>query len=187
MGYRMFKIAVICCVSAVSAVGAAGAVVSLQQSRQASAAELSAPTPVAASATAGPSSAPTATTSSGNRDASIPKSADGHYWAQADVNGSAVRFLVDTGATAVSLSPEDARRLGFAPDSLTYSYKVMTAAGEARAAKVQLNSISVGGARIDGVDAYVIEKGLTQSLLGMSYLGRLSTFEATQSALILRS
>jgi aspartyl protease family protein len=185
MGYRMFKIAVICCVSAVSAVGAAGAVVSLQQTHQASAAVLSAP--VAASVTAEPTSAPVAATSTGNRDASIPKSADGHYWAQADVNGSAVRFLVDTGATAVSLSPEDARRLGFSPETLTFGYKVMTASGEARAAKIQLNSVSVGDARLDGVEAYVIEKGLTQSLLGMSYLGRLSTFQATQTALILRS
>jgi aspartyl protease family protein len=187
MGYRMFKIAVICCVSAVSAVGAAGAVVSLQQSHQASAAELSAPAPVAASVLATPSVSPVAAPSSGNRDASIPKSADGHYWAQADVNGSAVRFLVDTGATAVSLTPEDAKRLGFSPDALTYGYKVMTASGEARAAKIQLSTVSVGGAHIEGVDAYVIEKGLTQSLLGMSYLGRLSTFSATQSALILRS
>jgi aspartyl protease family protein len=194
----MIKVAVICGVAAVSAMGAAAAVVHLQVGPQAAAAEVQttgsdlapavsppaaaqlAPQPVAAVAT------PVQTTT-GNRDASIPKSPDGHYWAQADVNGSAVRFLVDTGATTVALSPEDARRLGFDPSTLTYAYKVTTASGEARAAHVQLSSVAVGGAKVEGVDAFVIEKGLTQSLLGMSYLGRLTNFQATQTALILRS
>ena len=118
--------------------------------------------------------------------AQIAKSADGHFWAQANVNGHQVRFLVDTGATAVSLSPDDARRLGFSPASLDYGYKVMTAHGEARAARISLHSISVAGARVNDVDAYVIESGLDTSLLGMSFLGRLDRFEATRDALILR-
>ena len=62
----------------------------------------------------------------------------------------------------------------------------MTAGGEARAAEIRLASISVGGARVDDVPAMVIEKGLPASLLGMTYLGRLSRFEATRTALILR-
>jgi len=49
------------------------------------------------------------------RRARIAKSSDGHYWANGRVNGENVRFLVDTGATAVSLTPDDARRLGFEP------------------------------------------------------------------------
>ena len=53
-------------------------------------------------------------------------------------------------------------------------------------AEVKLASISVAGAKVDDVDALVIEKGLPSSLLGMTYLGRLSTFEATKTALILR-
>ena len=121
-----------------------------------------------------------------NQAASIAKSADGHYWAEAKVNGSHVRFLVDTGATAVALSLADARRLGIDPTSLIYTHKVTTASGEARAARVTLDSISVAGARIDDVEAYVIESGLDTSLLGMTYLGRLQRFEATRTALILR-
>jgi aspartyl protease family protein len=183
----MLKIAVIACVAGLSAVGAAAAVVNMQD-RGAAIAEPAAITAAATEATTAPiEAAATTVSTSGTRDASITKSADGHYWAEANVNGSAIRLLVDTGATAVSLSPEDARRLGFDPSSLTYAYKVNTAAGEARAAKVQLASVSVGGARVDSVDAYVIEKGLGQSLLGMSYLGRLSTFQATPTGMILRS
>jgi len=118
--------------------------------------------------------------------ASITKAGDGHFWAEAEVNGARVRFLVDTGATAVALTTTDALRLGFAPKDLDYSYTVTTASGPARAAAVKLASISVAGARVADVDALVIEKGLDTSLLGMTYLGRLSRFEATPSSLILR-
>lgn len=118
--------------------------------------------------------------------ASIVKAADGHYWAEADVNGHEVRFLVDTGATAVALTADDASRLGLAPATLDYTAKVMTANGPARAAQVKLDSISVAGAQVRDVDALVIENGLSTSLLGMTYLGRLSQFEATKTSLILR-
>lgn len=118
--------------------------------------------------------------------AAVRKAADGHFWAEGEVNGEPVKFLVDTGATAVALTPHDAERLGFRTRDLTYSYRVTTAGGHSRAAAVTLASVSVGGARLDDVGALVIEKGLDTSLLGMSYLGRLSGFEATREALILQ-
>jgi aspartyl protease family protein len=116
----------------------------------------------------------------------VPKAEDGHFWAQGEVNGAPVRFLVDTGATAVALTPGDAVRLGFDLKRLHYGYSVMTAGGRARAAAVRLASVNVAGARLEGVDAQVIDKGLDASLLGMSYLGRLSSFQATREALFLR-
>jgi aspartyl protease family protein len=122
----------------------------------------------------------------GGPRAIIPKGSDGHYWANGQVNGASVRFLVDTGATAVSLTPQDARRLGFNLGALTYSSHVTTAAGQARAASVKLASLTVSGARLENVDALVIEKGLDMSLLGMTYLGRLASFQATRQALILQ-
>lgn len=118
--------------------------------------------------------------------AAIAKSPDGHYWAEANVGGHAVRFLVDTGASAVALTGEDARRLGFDPASLNYSYAVQTANGEAHAARITLPDVAVAGARVENVDAFVIDHGLESSLLGMTYLGRLSRFEATPNTLILR-
>jgi aspartyl protease family protein len=119
-------------------------------------------------------------------DAQVTKAADGHYWAQAQVNGVDVRFLVDTGASAVALTPDDARKLGFVPENLGYTYQVTTANGVARAARIKLDDVSVAGAEVRDVDAYVIENGLSTSLLGMSYLGRLSRFEATPTELVLR-
>jgi aspartyl protease family protein len=116
----------------------------------------------------------------------LMKASDGHFWAEGDVNGTRVRFLVDTGATAVALTPQDAERLGIDLTRLSYGYTVVTAGGRARAASVKLASVSVAGAKLADVDALVIEKGLDASLLGMSYLGRLSSFQATRQALFLR-
>ena len=119
-------------------------------------------------------------------DAQVTKAADGHYWAQGQVDGTEVRFLVDTGASVVALTGSDAKRLGFDPRFLTFNVPVHTANGEGRAARIRLSSLSVGGARVEDVDAMVVEQGLTTSLLGMSYLGRLSRFEATPQALVLK-
>ena len=178
---KMLKFAALAAVGALSAAGAAQAVVMLDRASHQS--ELrQAQTAVAAPAIE----------ASGDSDAAsggaaeVAKSADGHYWAEGNVDGQRVHFLVDTGATAVALTLADAERLGLHPKDLTYGYTVTTANGPARAAEVKLASVSVAGASVSDVDALVIEKGLPTSLLGMTYLGRLSRFEATQTALILR-
>jgi aspartyl protease family protein len=137
----------------------------------------------AASAKAFPTAPPSLAVGAGN---AVLKAQDGHYWAEGQVDGAPVRFLVDTGATQVALTAADAARLGIDLDSLDYGSSVMTASGPARAAAVKLTSVTVAGARLTNVDALVIEKGLDASLLGMSYLGRLSSFQATREALFLR-
>lgn len=119
--------------------------------------------------------------------ASVRRAADGHFWAEATVNGARVRFLVDTGASTVALSEADARRAGLDPQSLRYTAEVMTAGGSARGAPVRLDYVSIGSVRLENVQAIVIEGNtLPISLLGMSFLGRLSRYEATQDTLILR-
>ncbi|MBS0410782.1 MAG: TIGR02281 family clan AA aspartic protease [Proteobacteria bacterium] len=174
----MMRFAIVAFVAALSAVGVAQAFASLDLTYKA-------PEPQAAVAMAPQRiDAPTGDAPAGA--ASIAKAADGHYWAEADVDGHEVKFLVDTGASAVALTSDDARRLGIDPNTLTYNYQVTTANGQARAAQVHLASIAVGQARVDNVDAYVLDHGLETSLLGMSYLGRLSQFEATRTSLILR-
>ncbi|WKL55785.1 TIGR02281 family clan AA aspartic protease [Asticcacaulis sp. ZE23SCel15] len=117
---------------------------------------------------------------------SIPKSQDGHYWAEARVNDASVKFLIDTGATIVALTPSDALRLGVDADELKYDRLVTTAMGKTEAAVVKLRSVHIGQTEVRDVEAIVIREGLSTSLLGMSYLGRLSGFEATRTALILK-
>jgi aspartyl protease family protein len=118
--------------------------------------------------------------------AQIVKAGDGHYWAEAQVDGRWVHFLVDTGASTVALTALDAQRLGFDLDKLAFEHPVSTASGKTLAAEVMLDRVAVADARVDGVQALVVREGLSSSLLGMSYLGRLSRFEATPQALILR-
>jgi aspartyl protease family protein len=116
----------------------------------------------------------------------VLKADDGHYWAEARIDDHAVRVMVDTGASVVILTPADAARLGFDLEASDFSGKVVTASGPVRAAPVQLQAVSVAGARVEQVEALVVEQGLPHSLLGMSYLGRLSAFTATPAALTLR-
>jgi aspartyl protease family protein len=118
--------------------------------------------------------------------AAIFKSRDGHYWAATEVDGRWIHCLVDTGATTMALTASDAARLGLHPASLHYTVAVNTAAGQTWAAPVDLARVSVAGAPVDHVAALVVKSGLSASLLGMSYLGRLSKFEATPTTLILR-
>jgi len=118
--------------------------------------------------------------------AQVLKAADGHYWADALIEGRAVRVMVDTGASVVALTRDDAARLGLRLESADFSATVVTASGPVRAAAVELQAVAVAGARVDRVEALVVEAGLPHSLLGMSYLGRLSSFSATPAGLTLR-
>ncbi len=138
--------------------------------------------PPAAEAAPAPVSAAASTDDS--HETAIPKGQDGHFWANATVNDKAVRLLVDTGATVVVLTEADAQRLGFDKSTLAYNRKVITAMGPTQAAQVTLASVGVGQSTVHNVEALIIPQGGT-SLLGMSYLGRLSRIEATPSSLIL--
>jgi len=118
-------------------------------------------------------------------EARLAKASDGHFWADAVVDGRRVHLLVDTGASSVFLTAEDAERLGLEPHGLLYDHTVHTADGDSLAAPVKLYSVSVDGVQVANVDALVIGRGLQASLLGMSYLGRLSKLEATPTSLLL--
>ncbi len=117
--------------------------------------------------------------------ARIARAADGHYWAEAAVDGRALPMLVDTGAAAVALTPADARSLGLDTARLAYDRPVATAAGRTRAAPVTLARVSVGAVELRDVRALVVRDGLERSLLGMSYLGRLTRFSADADGLTL--
>jgi len=120
----------------------------------------------------------------------VLKAADGHYWAEALIDAESgqrvIRVMVDTGASVVVLTPADAARLGLRLKPGDFSSTVITASGPVRAAPVSLHTVAVAGARVEQVQALVVEQGLPHSLLGMSYLGRLSSFSATPAEITLR-
>ncbi len=130
--------------------------------------------------------APVALSAAHGSDAQIVRGADGHYWARADIDSRAVRVMVDTGASVVALTPGDAVRLGVRLTDADFTATIQTASGPVAAAPVTLDHVAVAGARVDHVQALVVKEGLPYSLLGMSYLGRLSRFEATPEGLTLR-
>ena len=109
--------------------------------------------------------------------------ADGHFRVEAMVDGTPVRFLVDTGASDVVLSPTDARRLGFDFDDLAFTRFYQTANGLVRGAPVRLGEVKIGPIRVSDVPASVNEGELGSSLLGMSFLDRLRYCEFRQGTL----
>ncbi len=112
----------------------------------------------------------------------------GHFIARAEVNGRSIRMIVDTGASTVVLRPEDARRARIQLNSLNYTVPVDTANGRAFAARIKLEKVSLGALTIENVDALVTRPGaLQQSLLGMSFLSRLRSYEFSGNQLLMRS
>ncbi len=110
----------------------------------------------------------------------------GHFNADALVNGSRVTFLVDTGASVVILTPEDAQRAGINTSMLRYSAPVSTANGKTFAAPVRLNEVRVGSISIPDVRALVSKPGqLSTSLLGMTFLSRLRSYKVSGNQLVL--
>jgi aspartyl protease family protein len=117
----------------------------------------------------------------------INKGAGGHFEANVAVDGTSVRMLVDTGASSVVLSREDAVRVGIDPAGLTYSITVSTANGRALAAPVTLRELAIGPIVRRNVRAMVTDEGrLDQSLLGMTFLGTLGSLEITRDELRLK-
>ena len=109
--------------------------------------------------------------------------AGGHYFIDADVNGATIRFLLDTGASFVTLSPDDARAAGIFMQSLQYTETMSTANGEARAARTSLRDIRLDQLFVDDVAAVVMEKPMPVSLLGMSFLRRLNGYSIKDGVL----
>lgn len=102
------------------------------------------------------------------------------------VNGARVSFLFDTGASSVVLTDADARRAGVNAASLDYDAPVSTANGAALAAEVRLDQVAVGPIVMRNVSALIARPGaLDESLLGMSFLGRLKSYTVERGRLIL--
>ena len=96
----------------------------------------------------------------------------GHFFTTGTVNGTSVRFLVDTGATAVSIGVTDARRIGL---DFNKGEKGLTntANGQAVVSRIKLDTISIGEVTLHNVDAVILPTDIPVALLGMSFLNRM--------------
>ncbi|NOD46009.1 MULTISPECIES: TIGR02281 family clan AA aspartic protease [unclassified Ruegeria] len=115
----------------------------------------------------------------------VPRAYDGHYYLPVLVNGEPINFLVDTGASQIVLSAQDAERAGINPDQLNYFGRALTANGEVRTAPIRLETLTVGPITDQNVSAWVNEGELHKSLLGMDYLHRFSNIHFADGRMIL--
>jgi aspartyl protease family protein len=114
----------------------------------------------------------------GERAVRIRRRGDGHFVARVSVDGASVSMLVDTGASTVVLRQSDAKLLGVDTRRLRYTVPVQTANGLAYAAHARLREVAIGSITLHNVDALVAQPGaLKESLLGMSFLSRLRSYE----------
>lgn len=127
------------------------------------------------------------TDSDGYQEVVLHRRIDGHFQADTTVSGHSVSMLVDTGASSIALTYEDAERIGLDPANLAYTITVMTANGPALAAPVTLSDITVGPIERRNVRAMVAARGrLDRSLLGMSFLSTLDFLQMRSDELRLR-
>ncbi len=109
----------------------------------------------------------------------------GHYFVRADVSGTVIDFMVDTGATHVVLKMSDAEKIGYNIDQLSFDKPASTANGIVYSAAVKLDTITVGPISVRDIDGFVNQGRLDVSLLGMSFLNQLSGYEVRDGLLTL--
>jgi aspartyl protease family protein len=123
----------------------------------------------------------------GGQVVELPLGSDGHYHADAEINGRSVGVLVDTGATLVALSFEDAESVGLHMTEQDFTRRIQTANGKAKAAPVTLERVSIGDITIRDVRAVVMEQGaMSGSLLGMTFLNEIERVDIRSGRLILQ-
>lgn len=124
--------------------------------------------------------------SSGAGEVQFRRAGDSHFYVDSKVNGGAITFMVDTGATQVALSWDDARAAGFDPETLDFWQRVNTASGTAMVAPVRLERVEIAGIVRTNLPAAVLPRGAEGSLLGLAFLNTLQSYEISGDRLTLR-
>jgi aspartyl protease family protein len=121
------------------------------------------------------------------RTVEVARTSGGDFAISGQVNGAHVAMVLDTGASSVVLTPDDAKAAGLPLDLLNYTVSIDTANGRTRAAPVTLDHITIGGLEERSVEALVVQPGqLRTSLLGMSFLNRLQSWQVVGDRLVLK-
>ncbi|MEQ1714406.1 MAG: TIGR02281 family clan AA aspartic protease [Hyphomicrobium sp.] len=142
----------------------------------------------AAGLSSGPSSSSgSASGGDGFKSVRIRRNTQAQFLARGEINGTPADMLIDTGASAVILRQSDAERAGIDTKVLAYTVPIETANGQTHAAAVRLRALSVGPIHVDGLEALVAAPGsLNESLLGMTFLRRLRSYEISGDFITLR-
>jgi aspartyl protease family protein len=115
----------------------------------------------------------------------LQRSEDGHFYADVRINGATIRMLVDTGASVIALSRNDAQMAGLAPSIGMNDVVGRGADGAVHGEVLQLDNVELGPLSAQGLDAIVLNSG-EQSLLGQSFLSKFSSVEIKGDKMVLR-
>lgn len=115
----------------------------------------------------------------------LARNDDGHFYTDAQVNGTSINFVVDTGASVVSLTRADAERAGITVDPAQFQVVAQGASGPVMGASVVLNEVSLNGHRVSGLPALVLADSPV-SLLGQNYLKQFASVAIENDQMMLR-
>ncbi|MEO9462189.1 MAG: TIGR02281 family clan AA aspartic protease [Marinomonas sp.] len=118
-------------------------------------------------------------------DHTLKREFDGHFYADAHIEGTSMRMLVDTGASVIALTGDDARAAGLDWDDSEVRNIGTGASGAVYGVPVQLNDVEIGGMARSNVRAVIIPEGLDISLLGQSYLSQIGRVEIEGDTMLL--
>lgn len=116
----------------------------------------------------------------------LDRSGDSHFYADAEVDGTNIRMMVDSGASIVALTRRDAEAIGIDVDRLPVGGMARTAGGDIPMRTVMLDSVEVAGIEVRGVQAAVIDADMGVSLLGQSFLSKLDAVNVEGDTMTLR-
>jgi aspartyl protease family protein len=121
-----------------------------------------------------------------SRSVIVSRDGRGHFQLDARVDGRRLTFMVDTGASVIALTADDAATLGIHPSASEFTALVSTANGTVKAAPVELDRVEIEDITVRNVAAMVLPDGaLRDNLLGMSFLSRLHRWEFADGKLVL--
>ena len=116
----------------------------------------------------------------------VQKEEDGAFYILGKVNGAPVRFLLDTGASDIVLSPGDAKRLGLGPEAMNFNRSIETANGVGKSASTTIDRLEVGPIQLDHPVVSVNQAPMASSILGMAFFKTLDTFDVKGSTMTLK-
>ena len=122
----------------------------------------------------------------GTDSLSVRLSQDGHFYLVARIHGQRVRFLVDTGASRIVLTPQVAEKLGYDVNDLSFGQVLQTANGEGRATTVILRDLQVGTFYLQDIPVSINQATMEYSLLGMDFFNRLQSYRVEKGVLTLK-
>lgn len=115
----------------------------------------------------------------------LERKENGHFYVEAAINGELVHAIVDTGATGVALTVDDAERLGLEFSTAEFTEVGTGASGRVRGKRITLESVSIDDKEVTNVSGVILE-GLEISLLGQSYLSQIGAVEMSGDYMVLR-